>query len=209
MSFNLSIPVHYPLVRQVLLRMEQSEDAVSELEAHIGRLPRSLSGADHWRMGLLAECSPKLAIVLVAQTQGHEFTALAFESSCVHHLLGYVTDHLPNNLDELVFFLGEDTEHAIGALLNQHALKPLLTRAGTSRESARDAAAKALEEAGYIAVLGIRPEVIDEMVELIARAGSRQYFSASIDDRSPILKRLSSKARLQLTAHELNYLLDI
>lgn len=209
MSFKESLSTDYRSVKLLPDRLENSEEALQQFSANAYRLPRALVVPDHWRLNLLNRRAPDVTIVLVAQTQPREFTARAFPSQCVAHLMSYVEEQPPTSLDELVFFLGESTEYAIGALMTEHQMAPLLTATGSTAEGARDAAASQIEQQGYRAVIGMRPEVLNELVEMIARAGVREYFCADIEQRRPIVMQLAQKARLRLTSAELLYLLNL
>jgi len=209
MPYESDIPSHYPLVRRLMRRLDKSTDAAGELEAHASRLPRSLIPFDHWRMLVLNECDSTTAIVLVTQTQPYRYTALAFKADCVQHLLGMLEEKYPESLDELVLFLGENPDRAIGLLMTKHHLEPILTVTENSLAMARFSAAEAVESLGLQPVVGIRPEVLNEMVELIARAGAAQYFMGDIDERDSQLKPLIQEATRKPTANEVSYLLNL
>jgi hypothetical protein len=209
MPYESDIPSHYPLARRLMRRLDENSDAVDELEAHASRLPRSLIPFDHWRMRVLNECDSTTVIVLVSQTHPYKYTALAFKADCVLHLLGMLEEKYPESLDELILFLGTNPDRAIGSLMTKHHIEPILTVTENSLAIARFAAAEAVESIGLKPVVGIRPEVINEMVELIARAGAAQYFSGDIDERHSQLKPLVQQATRQPTVNEVNYLLNL
>lgn len=209
MPYESDIPSHYPLVRRLMRRLDESTDAAGELEAHVSRLPRSLMSFDHWRMRVLNECDSTTAIVLVTQTHPYKYTALAFNAGCVQHLLGMLEEKYPESLDELVLFLGENPDKAIGMLMTEHHLEPILTVTENSLAIARLSAAEAVESMGLQPVVGIRPEVINEMVELIARAGAAQYFMGDIDERDSQLNPLIQQATSMPSPNEVGYLLNL
>jgi hypothetical protein len=209
MSLESAIQSYYPRVKRLMRRLDESDFAASELEIHANRLPRALLADDYWRTQVLSDCGPEFIIVLTAQTQPNEFTAFAFQSGCAKHLLGYVEEQYPESLDELVFFLGDNTERAIGDLLTKHGAEGVVKEVRDTPVAAREAAAEAAKLAGYHAVVGIRPEIVNEAVALIARAGAHQFFSADFDDRSAMLPSLCEKAGLKLTPNEEYYVVSL
>jgi hypothetical protein len=209
MPHESDIPSHYPLARRLMRRLDENSDAVGELEAHVSRLPRSLIAFDHWRMRVLNECDSTTVVVLATQTHPYKYTALAFKSDCVQHLLGMMEEKYPESLDELILFLGKNPDEAIGRLMTKHHIEPILTVTENSLAIARFCAAEAVESMGLKPVVGIRPEVLNEMVELIARAGAAQYFMGDIDERDSQLKPLIQQATRKPTANEVGYLLNL